>query len=215
MKQYVNYGLVIFISILVSVGLIGCSSTTITKTLTTHSTTTLTSISTTSTTTSSRPVTSNSSTPKSAITWNLKLTGAITQDMSQSIFEAGAAPGCHGINWTDSQGHIWSGIPLWYLVGYVDDKTTMGFNDALADKGYVVYLIASDGSTVSFTSAEVKRNNNFIVAYLFNGQPLSNILWPLALVGNGVDQQHQIGMITAIKLIFPSGNTTTPLTNGR
>jgi len=128
--------------------------------------------------------------------------------MSRSIFEAGAAPGCHGIKWVDNKGHLWSGIPLWYLVGYVDDKTTMGYNDGLADKGYDIYLMSTDGSTVRFASAEVKRNNNLIIADLTDGKPLSTTLWPLVLVGNAVDQGHQINMITGIKLVFPSGTTT-------
>ena len=36
-----------------------------------------------------------------------------------------------------------------------------------------------------------------------DGQPLPSTQWPLALVGSAVDSQHQIGMITKIKLVFP------------
>ena len=73
--------------------------------------------------------------------------------MDKATFEAGAAPGCHGKNWTDAQGHVWSGIPLWYLVGYVDDADTMGhvYNDALADQGYEVHVANSNGDMVMFT----------------------------------------------------------------
>ena len=145
--------------------------------------------------------------------WTISLQGAITQNMDKSTFESGAAPGCHGKTWTDAQGHIWSGIPLWYLVGYVDDNTTMEYSDTLADKGYEVHLADSNGDMVIYTSTQVKRNDNLIVAYQLDGKPLPTTQWPLALVGSAVDQQHQIGMITKIKLVFPSTTTIITSTN--
>ena len=143
--------------------------------------------------------------------WTFSLQGAITESMNKNTFEAGAAPGCHGKTWTDAQGHVWLGIPLWYLVGNVDDNKGQGdmsYNDALADQGYEVHVANSNGDMVVFTSKEVKRNDNIIIAYEIDGQPLPSTQWPLALVGNAVDQQHQIGMISKIKLVFPSTNTT-------
>ena len=140
--------------------------------------------------------------------WTLNLVGAITEKIDQSTIEAGAAPDCHGKTWTDAQGHVWTGIPLWYLVGYVDDNTTMEYNDALADSGYEVHIANSNGDIVMYTSQFVKRNDNLIVAYELDGQPLPTTQWPLALVGSAVDQQHQIGMITKIKLVFPSTSST-------
>ena len=136
--------------------------------------------------------------------WTISLQGAITQSMDKATFESGAAPGCHGTTWTDAQGHSWLGIPLWYLVGNVDDATDMAYNDALADQGYEVHVANSNGDMVTFSSKEVKRNNNIIVAYQIDGQPLPSTKWPLALVGSGVDPQHQIAQISKIKLVFPS-----------
>jgi len=138
--------------------------------------------------------------------WTLSLQGAITEDMDQSTFESGAAPGCHGINWTDANGDVWTGIPLWYLVEYVDDAETMdSLQDAKAvwDKGFEVHIANSNGDIVMYTSQQIKQNDNIIVAYQLDGKPLSNKQWPLALVGSGVDSQHQISMINKIKLIFP------------
>ena len=138
--------------------------------------------------------------------WTLSLQGAITEDMDQSTFESGAAPGCHGTNWTDANGNVWTGIPLWYLVEYVDDSETMDtLADAKAvwDKGFEVHIANSNGDIVMYTSQEIKQNDKIIVAYQLDGKPLSNKQWPLALVGSGVDSQHQISMITKIKLIFP------------
>jgi len=146
--------------------------------------------------------------------WTISLQGALTQSLDKATFEAGAAPGCHGKTWTDAQGHVWLGIPLWYLVGNVDDASgNMSYNDALADQGYEVHVANSNGDMVMFTSQEVKRNDNIIVAYEIDGQPLPSTQWPLALVGSAVDQQHQIGMISKIKLVFPSSTMTTATTN--
>ena len=136
--------------------------------------------------------------------WTLSLQGAINADIDKATFESGAAPGCHGTNWTDAQGHVWTGIPLWYLVSYVDDADTMGaLNTAVWDKGFEVHVANTNGDIVMFSSQEVRKNDNLIVAYQMDGQPLPSTEWPLALVGSGVDSQHQIGMIMKIKLIFP------------
>jgi hypothetical protein len=136
--------------------------------------------------------------------WTLSLQGAINQDIDQSTFEAGAAPGCHGASWTDAQGHVWTGIPLWYLVCYVDDTDTMGaLNTAVWDKGFEVHLANSNGDIVMYSAQDVRKNDNLIIAYEVDGQPLPSTEWPLALVGSAVDSQHQISMITKIKLVFP------------
>jgi DMSO/TMAO reductase YedYZ molybdopterin-dependent catalytic subunit len=136
--------------------------------------------------------------------WTLSLQGAINQDIDKATFESGAAPGCHGTSWTDAQGHVWTGIPLWYLVCYVDDADTMGpLNSAVWDKGFEVHLANSNGDIVMYSSQDVRKNENLIVTYEMDGQPLPTTTWPLVLVGSDVDSQHQIGMITKIKLVFP------------
>ena len=136
--------------------------------------------------------------------WTLSLQGAITQDIDKATFESGAAPGCHGVSWTDAQGHVWMGIPLWYLVCYVDDTDTMGaLNTAVWDKGFEVHLANSNGDIVMYSAQDVRKNDNLIIAYEVDGQPLPSTEWPLTLVGSAVDSQHQISMITKIKLVFP------------
>jgi hypothetical protein len=142
--------------------------------------------------------------------WTLSLQGAIDATMDKATFESGAAPGCHGASWTDSNGHVWSGIPLWYLISWVDDADTMGpLNNAVWDQGFDIHLANANGDMVVFSAQTVKKNDNIIVAYQEDGQPLASTQWPLVLVGSAVDAQHQIGMITKIKLIFPAAVTTT------
>jgi DMSO/TMAO reductase YedYZ molybdopterin-dependent catalytic subunit len=144
--------------------------------------------------------------------WTLNDVGTITKDILKSDFEAGTAPNCHGVTWTDAQGHVWSGEALWLLAAYVtpiDPDNSMGqLNTALWNQGFQVEVIGSNGSMVTYNSADINNNNNIIVANQEDGQPLTGAQWPLALAGSGVDAQHQIGGITGIKVILPTTTTT-------
>lgn len=146
-------------------------------------------------------------------TWTLNDVGTITENISKSDFEAGTAPNCHGVSWTDAQGHVWSGEPLWLLAAYVtptDPSNPMGqFNTEIWNQGFQVEVISSNGSMVTYNSTDINNNNNIILANQEDGQPLTGTQWPLALAGSGVDSQHQISAITSIKVILPT-TTTTP-----
>lgn len=136
-----------------------------------------------------------------AVEWTLHLEGAISEDMDRATFESGAAENCHQATWKDEKAQEWVGIPLWLLVGRVDDETKHGdgaFVDALADQGYTVEVVAKDGYSVTFDSARVKRNPNLIVAYLVNGNPLNDEDFPLRLVGSDVQKKEGVGAIEKI-----------------
>ncbi len=144
--------------------------------------------------------------------WSLSLEGVLTEDIDVDSFESGAAPGCHGASWTDDEGQVWEGIPLWLLVGRVDDDNphsheTQAFNDAVADAGYEVEVIAADGFSKTFTSEEVKRNDNMIIAFRCDDEPLEESKWPLRLVGPDLTKGQMVSQITTIKIIFPEGTT--------
>ena len=110
----------------------------------------------------------------SVIDWTLVLIGPNPCNMTREAFESGLA--CtdwnHTGSWTDSLGNVWVGMPLWYLIGYIDDGDRMGFNDTLASQGYNVTVIAGQGYSESFNSSTVARNDNIIVAEMLNGAPL-------------------------------------------
>ncbi|MCX6012751.1 MAG: hypothetical protein NTV30_04955, partial [Chloroflexi bacterium] len=80
--------------------------------------------------------------------WNLLLNGANKVDIDMKTFIAASAIECYGTSWKDAEGLVWEGIPLWRLVGSVDDSLAPGedifidtnYNDNLADKGYTVRL---------------------------------------------------------------------------
>jgi hypothetical protein len=143
--------------------------------------------------------------------WTLHLEGAITEDMDRNTFESGAAPNCHQATWTDDHAQNWVGIPLWLLVGRVDNEDQHGdeaFDRELADAGYTVDVVAADGYTASFESQRIKENDDIIVAYLVNDNPLDEEDFPLRLVGSDLQRSEMVGQITQIVVRLPEAVPT-------
>jgi hypothetical protein len=138
--------------------------------------------------------------------WKLKAVGGIEDAYDRATIESCSAPQCHGASWTDDKAQEWVGVPLYILVGGVDDENKhegIAFNDALADAGYTVDVIASDGYTVNFDIERLRRNKNIILAYKVNENPLSEKYFPLRLVGSDLEKNEMAGMITEIKVNVP------------
>ena len=138
--------------------------------------------------------------------WILTLKGRLTEEMDRATFESGSAEGCHGQNWTDPRGDEWTGIPLYLLVGRVDDDVAHegpAYNRELAEAGYQVVLKTADGKSVEVASETMYYNKELIVAYKLNGEPLPEEYWPLRLVGEGVDEAGMIGRVTEIEALVP------------
>jgi hypothetical protein len=135
--------------------------------------------------------------------WALKAHGALTEDIDRASVESCGAPQCHGASWTDDKAQEWVGVPLWYFVGAVDDEITHegpAFNDDLVEGNYSIEVIASDGYTVAFDAARVARNDNIIVAYKVNGNPLIDKYFPLRLVGSDLEKSEMAGGIVELKV---------------
>jgi hypothetical protein len=142
--------------------------------------------------------------------WMLVLIGPNSDNMTRSSFESGM--NCkdwnHVANWTDKNNNVWSGMPLWYLISWIDDKgdiNRMEFNDTLAIQGYSVMVINGNGAYIEFTSLRVMHNSNIIVANTLNGAPLPETYWPLRLVGSGLSDDEMICNIVEIQIIFAGG----------
>jgi DMSO/TMAO reductase YedYZ molybdopterin-dependent catalytic subunit len=138
--------------------------------------------------------------------WSLSLEGAQTELMDRATFESGASPKCHGTTWKDAQGRAWTGIPLWLLVGRVDDglkHSARAFNDLLAAAGYVVDVVAGDGATVSFDSSRLGRNDGIIIAGLLDGAPLPEKVFPLQLTGPELKDEERLGGVARIVVRAP------------
>jgi DMSO/TMAO reductase YedYZ molybdopterin-dependent catalytic subunit len=135
--------------------------------------------------------------------WVLHLEGAIKDDIDRGTFESCTAAKCHQAQTTDDKSQQWTGVPLYLLVGRVDDQVKHdgpAFNDALADAGYMVEVIAKDGFSVTFDSARVKHNKDLIVAAAMNGNPLVDKDFPLRLVGAGLTSKKE-GVGAIVKII--------------
>jgi len=135
--------------------------------------------------------------------WEVDVEGHLNDTVPQDWFENAIA--CHhmGATYVDSGNNTWQGLPLWYMVGLVDDGNIHGagaFNDTVAAAGYTVNVIGSSGNC-SFSSSTAARNNNIILANTFNGAPLSMDYYPLRLVGSDVPGYLGIGNITEIQLL--------------
>jgi len=137
--------------------------------------------------------------------WNLKMNGILEKEVDRNSFQSCASPSCHQATWKDDKAQIWAGVPLWRLVGEVDDNIEhegLAYNEKLADIGYLIQIIATDGYSVTLESAMTKRNNDLLVAYVVNENPLPDKYFPLRLVGNQLKKNQLIGAIDSINLII-------------
>jgi hypothetical protein len=142
--------------------------------------------------------------------WTLVLVGPYSDNMTRASFESGlnCQTANHEANWTDKNGNVWSGMPLWYLIGWIDDRgdvNRMEFNDTLAKQGYTVNVITGQGYSESFNSSTIARNNNIILADRLNGAPLPKVgqYWPLRLVGSGLRSDEMLSNVVEIQMIVP------------
>ena len=139
--------------------------------------------------------------------WSVSLEGVRSEIMDRATFESGASPKCHGVTWKDERGRTWTGIPLWLLIGRVDDGLKHGaraFNDSLAAAGYRVEVVAADGATVTFDNSRLGRKSEVLVACLLDGAPLPGKAFPLRLAGPGLRDEERIGAITRIVVHVPT-----------
>ena len=138
--------------------------------------------------------------------WSLHLEGAITEEMDRNTFESCGATSCHQSTWTDDEGQVWSGAPLWYIVGRVDDEIQHdgpAFNRTLAAAGYTVEVIAADGFAATFDIENLAENNDIIVAHLLDDSPLGADYFPLRIVGPDLSGREKVSQIAQILLHLP------------
>jgi DMSO/TMAO reductase YedYZ molybdopterin-dependent catalytic subunit len=135
--------------------------------------------------------------------WALKAHGALMEDIDRASVESCGAPQCHGSSWTDDKAQEWVGVPLWLFVGAVDDEITHegpAFNDELVEGNYAIEVIAADGYTVAFDAMRVARNDNIILAYKVNDNPLTDKYFPLRLVGSDLEKSEMAGGVVELKV---------------
>ena len=115
--------------------------------------------------------------------YRLLLTGAVDRLFSRGELEAGIGCPCHTATVSATsvgETHTYTGLPLWRLIGYVDDDLfpagDLGihyddgdFNDTRAATRYEITLVASDGYTQTVTSDLIARDDRFVIAFRMDG----------------------------------------------
>lgn len=134
----------------------------------------------------------------------------MTEEMDAATFAEGAGHCCPRRIWTDEEGRTWAGVPLWRLVGLVDDEAchqVLAYNVPLAEQGYQIDVMAADGYTASFDSQRILFNMDIILAHLVDDEPLEDKYFPLHLVGPELEKSEMVGQVAAIVLRLPEGAT--------
>jgi DMSO/TMAO reductase YedYZ molybdopterin-dependent catalytic subunit len=142
--------------------------------------------------------------------WTLALNGGIQATIDRATFES--CVGCHKATWTDDKAQVWTGVPLWLLMGYADDEVKHqgpAFNEELAKAGYKVEVVAKDGYMAGLDSAPLARQDDVLVASLVNDNPLPEQYFPLRLVGASLKKNEMVGAISEIDLKVEGAAATT------
>jgi len=115
--------------------------------------------------------------------YTLRVTGAVDRVFTREELEAGVGCPCHTATisvTSKGETHEYSGLPLWRLIGYVDDNVfpdaekgihynDEDFNDTLAGTGYQITLVADDGYERTVPSDLIARDDRFVVAFKKDG----------------------------------------------
>ena len=141
------------------------------------------------------------------VSWSLNLSGVTSMVMDRQTFESLASCSFHKTSYAftnETGAHTYDGVPLWILVSAVDGADSPEghymFNDLLAQEGYNVSVIAKDGFTVRFSSAQIARNDSILVAYQLDNAPLPAGEFPLRIIGDNLTGKQKIRMIATIRL---------------
>ena len=135
----------------------------------------------------------------------LTLTGAISDTITVQRVQDGIEYG-HTAEYTDAEGNTYTGKPLWFFAGWVDDQNSHSagaFNDDVAKTGYNITVTGKDTETV-IAGTDVMRSNGYLIATTKNGNRLTaDTGGPLMLVGNNVPADYQVTGVSAIALDLP------------
>jgi hypothetical protein len=134
-------------------------------------------------------------------TWVLDLKGAISSPVTRDSYQSCASPSCHGTLYQDENGQDWVGVPVWLLVGEVDDADShseVAYNRLLADTGYAIDIINKNGDTVTLDSKAIKEDNQVLLANMVNDGELPDMYYPLRLVGSNVKSDQMVGQVTSV-----------------
>ena len=136
----------------------------------------------------------------------LVINGTTAVTMTRTQFESQVS--IVSSSFTDSNGNIYTGTPLYQLVTWATNNGAI--NSAAIIDGYVVKVIASDGSVGTFNDSRLTGNANIFIANNANGTALtSDMGWPLRLTGTDLSGgKERLKAVTQIQIMPMSRNIT-------
>jgi DMSO/TMAO reductase YedYZ molybdopterin-dependent catalytic subunit len=142
--------------------------------------------------------------------WSIELKGTLTETFTKTDFEI--LEQYYQTNYTDKDGNVWSGVPLWRILGRVDDSGPVRgedmFNETLANNGYQVEVTASDEYSKEIASQILLKNDEIILANMVNNQLITEEKHkPLRVVGESLTSGQMVGKIAKITITIESGPT--------
>ena len=137
--------------------------------------------------------------------WTVKLKGPTkSYALTRDNFESCTAPDCHGQTTVKLNGHKYQGLPLYLVVGKVDDNKAMNnsgdFNVGLATKGYWIDVRNSKHKVSIRSKLIAGRTRKIILAWRLDGKELTGPNAPLWLVGPKLTKTQRLSGIKSITL---------------
>jgi hypothetical protein len=148
---------------------------------------------------------------------SIKVTGTVVQQWTVNVkgpkktfkltrkdFESCTAASCHKQTTVKLGGHKYQGLPLYLVVGKVDDNKAMNnwgdFNAAKALKGYWIDVRNSKRKTSVSSKLIAGRSTKIILAWRLDGKELTGPNAPLWLIGPKLKSAQRIPGIKSITL---------------
>ena len=134
--------------------------------------------------------------------WEIELSGAISETFTKTDFEM--LEFYYSSSVVNDTGSVWSGVPLWHIVGRIDDDGPIRgegvFNETKNKEGYEIKITAGDSYSNTITSSLIAKNDKIILVSKINDLPLSDDKKPVRIFGEGLKKSQMVGNIVKIEL---------------
>jgi hypothetical protein len=133
--------------------------------------------------------------------WEVELSGTLSEEFSKTDYEI--LEGYYQASYTNNTGATWIGVPLWRIIGRIDDGTPRGeaaFNESKSNSGYEVWITAGDDYSKNITSSLISKNDKIILASQMNSAELPEKNRPVWVVGEGLKTSQMVFNVIKIEI---------------
>jgi hypothetical protein len=133
--------------------------------------------------------------------WEVELSATLSEEFSKTDFEI--LEGYYPSSYTNSTGAVFTGVPLWRILGRIDDSTPRGvaaFNETKSKSGYEVWITAGDDYSKNITSSLISKNDKIILASQLNSAELPEKNRPVWVVGEGLKTSQMVFNVIKIEI---------------